>query len=254
MPSANDPLNELNETLLSLPAAEVRVPNLPMAVFNQQGNDLVAFLKETAAAVTRLKTVGMPSSVLDALPTAIAGSQAAESAWQGVFSPRRPEDVIALEERADRLRSDVMAAARWNLREDRIAQGTLDAIADGMGSADLAEDLGALATLVENNEAAFAKDKTFDAKARTRECREQAKELRDAVSGVRADLTRAEAKDMRDRAYTYADGLVDQIREAARYAFRDEPQLLARFQDRYALERGRRFRRREPSVTGLVDA
>lgn len=243
MPSKTDPLASLNGTLRSLPAAAVREPDMPMAIFNQQGNDVVAFLEQNPAVRERLLKVGLPREVLDGLPFALGAAQAAESAWQAVFSPRSPADLVALEVSAGRLRADAVAALRWNLRNDRIAQGTLDAIQDGLGSADLVQDLDALAVLVEQHEGAFEADKTFDAKERARTCREKAKELRDALSGTRADMTRDDAKDLRDRAFTHADELVDQTREAARYAFRDEPETAARFQNRYLLRRVRRHRR-----------
>lgn len=41
MPAKSDPLTHLNETLRDLPTSEVRAPAIPMAIFNQQGNDLV---------------------------------------------------------------------------------------------------------------------------------------------------------------------------------------------------------------------
>src|SRR5690606_19494563 len=115
----------------------------------------------------------------------------------------RPGEVIEIEQRADHLRGRVVSASRWNLRANRIAQGTLDAIEDGEGSADCAQDLEALAVFVLQHEGAFANDQTFDAKASAKECGDVAKELREALSGPRADLTRQQAKDLRDRAYTY---------------------------------------------------
>lgn len=242
MPKA--PLDQLADTLAAIPPADVRKPDLPMAVFNQQGKDLVTFLDENPAVKERLTDVGVPAKVLGQLALAMAAASDAESAWQAVFSPRRPEDLVALEQRAASERSAVVAAARWNLRADRIAQGTLDAIQDGEGTADLAQDLGALAVLLEQRKEAFAKDKTFDVKARAKGCHELAEELRAALSGERADLTRAEAKGQRDRAFTYADGLLGEVRAAARYAFRDEPALLERFRDRYLWRADRRSRTR----------
>lgn len=243
MPTEKDPLKALNDELLAIPATDVREPNLPMAVFNQQGADLVSFLEEHPEVRKRLEKVGLPKEVLGGLAIAIGASSAAESAWQAVYSPRRPEAVIALEERAAALRADVVAACRWNLRDDRVAQGTLDAVQEGKGSADLVQDLETLAVLVEQHDAAFKQDQTFDVKQRVKDCRAQAKELREAISGARADLSRAEAKELRDRAFTHADHLLDQVRAAARYVFADEPETLAKFRDRHALRLARSYRR-----------
>lgn len=250
MPATKDPLTSLNDALRSLAAADVREPQIPMAIFNQQGNDIVAFLEQNPDVKSRLSKVGIPGEAIEQLPIAMGAAQAAESAWRAVYSPRRHEDVVALEEQAAKLRADAIAALRWNLRQDRIAQGTLDAIQEGMGSADLAQDLDALAVLIEQHTGAFKNDKTFDAKERAQACRERSKELRDTLSGTRADLTRPEAKELRDRAYTYADDLLDDVKEAARYAFRDEPELLVRFQNRYMVSASRRARRR----AGLASA
>lgn len=249
MPSHKDPLTTLNEALRAITASDVRDPSIPMAVFNQQGNDIVTFLEQNPDVRQRLTKVGLAGQVLEQLPLAMGAAQAAESAWQAVFSPRNPQELVALEESGAKLRSDVVAALRWNLRDDRITQGTLDAIQDGMGTADLAQDLDALAVLVEQHADAFKQDKTFDAKARATDCRKHAKELRDSVSGARADLSRAEAKELRDRAFTYADDLLDDIRDAARYAFRADAELSARFQDRYLARAARRSRRRSTAAT-----
>lgn len=248
MPSTKDPLTHVDEALRSIAVADVRDPSIPMAVFNQQGNDIVAFLAQNPDVKQRLAKVGLPGQVLERLPLAMRAAQAAESAWQAVFSPRNPQDLVALEQSGARLRGDVVAALRWNLREDRIAQGTLDSIQDGVGAADLAQDLDALAVLVEQHADSFEDDRTFDAKERATVCRNHAKELRDSVSGARADLSRAEAKELRDRAFTYADDLLDDVREAARYAFRGDAELLARFQDRYLVQAARRSRRRAKAL------
>lgn len=236
--------DQLNHALAALAAADIQTPNIPMAVFNQQGRDIGVFLEQNPPVKRRLLEVGVSEERLAELPLVIRVTSQTESAWQAVSSPRRPEDLRQLEQQGAGLRSDVVAALRWNLRHDRIAQGTLNAIQEGDGTADLAQDLGALAMLIEQHPRAFDADQTFDPEERAAACRRMANELAASVSHVRADLTRAQAKEQRDRAFTYADDLLDEIREAARYAFRKEPELLVHFQDRYRAEARRRSRKR----------
>lgn len=246
MPSREDDL-ALDELPRALAKADVKKPTIPMAAFVQQAYDLIAFLEQHADVKQRLLDVGLPPDVWAALPAAIDAVKAAESAWRAVFPSRRPQELSALEETGARLRSDVVAAARWNLRKDRAAQATLDHILRGSGPADLAQDLGALAAFVDLHASAFEQDRSFDASERARECRRHAEELRDITSALRADLARPEAKDRRDRAYTWADHLLSQTREAGRYAFRDAPEVLERFQDRYRVQAVRKSRRRVKS-------
>ena len=91
----------------------------------------------------------------------------------------------------------MVAAARWNLRDDRSAQGTLDGIVEGDSLADLIQDLEDLALLMEQRGEAFAADQTFDPAARGAEAR---------GFGRRGDPREDRAEDQQDEEHRRHDG------------------------------------------------
>jgi hypothetical protein len=88
-----------------------------------------------------------------------------------------------------------------------------------------------------------------------RNARAQAKSIGAGSSAVRLASTQDDAKDLRDRAYTYLGARVFAVRAAGRYAFRTEPQVLAKFGSAYqrALDR-KRARKKQVPVGDVGDA
>jgi len=234
-------LSTLRARLLALPAAEVEAPDLPMAVALQEANDLLTLVRDESVWA-KLEAVGVTSDQRGLLADAIAAARGAQSQWIVVRDRSKSSAQTEREAKGQTLRSELLAAGRWNLRADSVALGTLRAIAEGEGVADLIQDLSALAELFERKREAFASDQSIDVAARSEEARLLASELAAGVSTERLDTDQASAVDLRNRASTLLDQLVGSLREAGRYAFRRDANVLPRFSSPYLRRKGQRAR------------
>lgn len=213
---------------------------------------LDTFFKEAAALAhtvslpevrERLLAVGLEPEKIDRLPLALIVAQEAQAAWVSVKGRSYSNALVDLIAQAHKERSDILAAARFHLRSDRIVLETLNAIAEGEGLADLVQDLFALWHLVEQHAPAFERDKTFDAPVRARTARELAERLQQTQTQEQFDVLQHKLREQRDRSYTYLSRLVHEIRQTGRYAFRNDPALVGRFSSAYWVAQGRKKRR-----------
>lgn len=238
----SEDLAKIQTKLDAIPANEVQEPSIPMAIYHQEAHDLLTWLEDPAHA-QRLLDVGLSAEVLTAAREALPGLRVAQSRWYTTWNGRKPEEQRAIEDEAKAARDEAFTACRWNLRQDSSAQQVLDRIADGEGVADLVADLEDLAALVADRAAAFAVDKTFDAAQKPGALRALAAEVRAGLSEFRTDTSQRHAVDLRNRAFTYVDDLLSQIRAAGRYALRNRPEA-AIFASAYLKQkRGRRKNR-----------
>ena len=236
---ADAQLEAVRDRLMAISGDDVDSPDVPMPVALQEANDLLTVLQD-AEVWTRLQAVGAKQADREALAVAIGAARAAQSAWTVQRDRMKSEAQSEREARGQKLRSDLLAAGRWNLRNDRTALGTLSAIAEGEGVADLIQDLNDLAELIQRQREAFAADSTFDVAARVEESRSLASELAASTSSERLDTNQALAVDLRNRAYTHLAELVSALREAGRYAFRDKEDLRRRFASSFVRRKNRR--------------
>lgn len=232
-------LDQLKPVLEAIPREHVAEPQIPVAVFLQEAHDL-----ETLAASPdvheKLAGVGLDKELLAGLDASIAAARQAQSEWIVAYNRTKSDAERELEDRARGLRNKMADACRWNLRGDRVALATVSAVAAEGGVADLVQDLEDLAHLVETRKAAFAKDRTFDAEAEASRARQLAKELQQGISNEQLHEEQARAKDLRDRAVTHLYDAVSEVREAGRYAFRDDDELRPRFASAYKRHRSKR--------------
>ncbi len=240
-------LQDLAPVFKAMPAEEVEAPDMPVANVVQEANDLYVLLNENDPIRTRLVKVGLEESTVPALRQATGALQEAQSRWRMIRSGKKGKAQRQLEARANARKLDLLAACRWNLRKDDKASATVSAISEGDGTADLVQDLNDLATLMGSRLAAFTTDETFDADEAIAEARRLAQEVRQGTSEERAEQARGEAKDLRDKAFTHLSDLVDDVREAGRYAYRGDEAKLAAFQSRYLRRRRTRARNRRSS-------
>lgn len=240
-------LEKLLPTLATIPADEVESPNLPIEVALQEAHDLNALVANPEIR-ERLIAVGLPNAELTALPRAIAAAREAQSAWIVVRDRTKNDAQREREDRGIKLRADLVAAARWNLRDDRVAQATLDAIQEGEGVEDLVQDLLDVAALIEQRADAFEADETLDTDESIALARAAAKDIRAGLSAARLARSQEDAKDTRDRAYTYLAARVGAVRSAGRYAFRGTATMQAKFGSAYlrATERKRARKKQVP--------
>lgn len=247
-----DVLAALEPELRAIPAADVRRPDMPVAVYHQEAHDLFQWIADGDAGA-RLTAIGLPPSLLESAPRYLAASRDAEARWSAVRSPRKPEEQRALETRGAQLRSDLVAAIRWNLRDDRVAMGALDRIVEGEGVADLVQDLHDLAQVVTVHAKGFAGDTTFDPAARAEEARTVSTTIRGGLSEYRSDTAMADAQDLRNRAWTALDDALTEIRAAGQYAFRGTNDA-QRFSSAYERRQRRAQRRKAAAALAPTEA
>lgn len=224
---------------------------------------LDTFFKEAAALIhtvslpevrEKLVAVGIEAGKLDKLPVALAAAQDAQAAWVNVKGRSYSNTLVELIAQAHKERSEVLAAARYHLRDDRVIAETLSTIAEGEGLDDLVQDLFALWRLLDQNAAAFERDTTFDAPARAQGARDLAQRLQQTQTEEQFDTMQRAMRDQRDRAYTLLSRLVDEIRRGGRYAFRSDATIVGRFSSDYLIAQGRKRRAAARSTPGEDDS
>jgi hypothetical protein len=226
-------LDQLTPTFLALPAVDVNPPGgMPIATFLAEAETLGLLVADPKVA-PRLKKVGVSDERLAIFPVAVLAARQAQAVWTRVRGRQSTETFEETMERGQNLRRRMLKSCGWNLRRNRKVQATLDLIREGDSTPDLAQDLHDLAGLVENNEPAFVKDQTFDAPAVAAEAREVSGKLMGGKSAYYHSFNKTQAKDLRDRAFTFLNDLVDEMRHAGTYAFDDDADMVTRFTSGY---------------------
>jgi hypothetical protein len=236
-------LESLIPTLQALSPTDITEPDAPMAIALQEAHDLHAAI-QVDDTWERLLKVGADPAALDGLPVAVTAARQAQSQWVVVRDRGKPQAQRDRELAGVELRSNLVAACRWNLRREPTAQAVIDEIVQGEGVPDLVQDLLDLAALLGRHEAGFDADDTFDAPAQAEGARSMAAEITAGLSQSRTTGDHEAAKDLRDRAYSHLAKQVADVREAGRYAFRKEPRRAAAFGSAYMRKAKARSRRR----------
>lgn len=156
--------------------------------------------------------------------------EAAEDVWSRARTTRMSDDQKALRKEAEQLKRDMMEALRYFLRKDKNGESIerrLDAIAEGSGLIDLIGDLRQLSGMVDEFAAALVKaDLPKKASARALVLSDG---LHSSSALSSADDEAAIAIDMRNRAFWWLRELLDEVRAAGRYVYRDHPKKLLLF-------------------------
>jgi hypothetical protein len=129
------------------------------------------------------------------------------------------------------LRADMLAAASYALRDVPNAMKAIKRIREGSGGADMIQDLIALSELgkkyLEQMKSINYDVAKFDSAA----------QMADALGGLYAkafvEKSTSEAKDLRDRAFTYMRKIMSDVLHAAEYVFRKDPERLSYYHSAY---------------------
>jgi hypothetical protein len=145
----------------------------------------------------------------------------------------RPSSEIEIERDARIVRADLIAAARFALRDDTEAMAVLFGVLEGEDARTLIADLGTLAKLVEQHASAFEKI-GFKARKRVEEALARTADL-ETVRAYERELHPDEvaARETRDRATILLLESMALVRAAGEYAFRSKPRILVRFRSAY---------------------
>jgi hypothetical protein len=214
----------VQEAMESLPTSAEHVrPAAPIRALLSDARDVLAIARRSG---TKLIRAGLDRRFLEELPHRIELLDRAQKAWERQRSRTEPASMQRAREDAAQLKTDMLAAGRFLLRNDDKAQRQLDQIAAGEGLEDLIEDLRALAVFWRNHEDALEKSDLGD-------------DVMDRAHAMATRLTIMNrcAKDRehetahahRNRALALLDEAVHEVRAAGRYVFRDAPERLALF-------------------------
>ena len=248
MKNKQNDFERLLQKLRECPSDKVREPDRPVAIILSEAYALACVAAKYRAELER---VGLDPAIIDEIEPCANTLRVAETAWTTTREKELAAVVIAAITQAYTFRSDIVSASRYALRKNDAAQATISHIQEGEGVADLCQDLVDLAAVVETHRDAFEKI-DFDF-AKVAHARALADEIQKGQGEVVVEKASNETRDVRNRAFTYLDDVVDEVRSAGLYAFGSDSDStrLSLFRSNYALRRARRYRAKKapPTVT-----
>ena len=184
-----------------------------------------------------LAKVGFDAKLAALLPAAIDALSEAQAALLEARRNERSVREVELEQEGVKLRSEMIADARFALRADREAQTALDTIADGEGLDDEVQDLHELSAFFRNHGVAL-KRISVDVGEKARRATAIAKSLESLVAERRARVGKrgAEPLEERDRAATLVDAILREIRATGVYAFRNDVARQLKYRSAYRVQ------------------
>lgn len=220
--SDKENFESLHSTLLLIEDEELKAPNLPIDVANNE----TLYLYQIA---TREKDILSPSgldlNLISDLPTRVGALRYAQALWNKVFKDRSAaeEQWNVLSKEAFDLRDELLHYCKYAYKNNKSLLETVYRINEGASSADMVQDLIELAVLGKEN---TSKLEVVGCDITKLDRAEQlAEEVGILLSKVNDDRSNGDkpAKEMRDRAYSYLKQAVDTIREAGRFVhWKDE--------------------------------
>ncbi|MEQ9221563.1 MAG: hypothetical protein RLO17_26135 [Cyclobacteriaceae bacterium] len=231
MPIKDTPIQK---SLEAIPVNKVKQPIIPVDVFIQEASDLNIWIRED---LKQLYAAGLDKRFVESLSDRIDALQLAQSEWINYRESRKTIllNQKKLKEEALQVKKDLVAALRFAFREDENVQSSVNDIMKGASSADLVQDLSDLAVL--------AKSHTHGLKAIDFDIRKiklasgLISKLANATALWNVEKISTDAREMRDRAYTYLLEAVHAIRVTGRYVFRDDKVRITGYRHRYRSRR-----------------
>lgn len=222
--------DKIRTTLQSLPADALMQPNLDLQSAALAALVLVdrARQGERAARFALLPDALFPKSSLDDLEHAAhaASHVEIESTREETASTGAKVD-LALVQEASALRERMLKTADYNLGHVEEVGRELADIRQGTGYLDLANDLSRLAVVYAASKSELASDKRHYDVADAGLAAALAQRIR---GELRASASRSGAfAELRPRAFTELTRLYNEVRAAAQFVFRAQPDVLAEF-------------------------
>jgi hypothetical protein len=184
---------------------------------------------------------------LDSLPQLVAALHIAEQRLETARAERLSGSLRQARKEAERLRSQLLASARYLTRRNEDAQLELDRISGGDSIEDLVRDLEDLAFFANRYSTEWQADVRLPSNALAR-----ARVLAGALSSGADPQPAHEAELRRNQIFALLEIACREVRAAARYILQDDPRRLAPFLSQYADKWRRRRRAKEgpPSRRG----
>lgn len=229
-PTAEQALKGLMATLNDLPPEMNRDPVIPPPRMVPEAHALFLVCEKHQ---DRLVAVGVERKLIQSIPERAQAAAGAQAVLDNVRGRKRTTAELEYERKGVQLRSDIVAAGRYALRDNDKAQSTLDVIQEGTGLDDLVQDFPALGVFLTTYSDAFVRI-GLDPVALKKQCDELAANLQKVVVARRAgDDEEANALLIRNRACAYLWDAMSEIRSAGVYAFRNDPDVQPYFRSAY---------------------
>ena len=219
------------DVIQSIPDEEVQIPAIPVDVFLQEAENLYHWSLDDFNA---LKVVGISMVKINDLPVRAGACREAQSIWNKDYRSQQEaqKEWAKQAPEAYAFRNDLLASFRFAFRKNDSLLSRVSAITEGSGHADLIQDLNDIAVLGRENPdllTAIGFDLTQLDLAAT-----HADELANLLAEANGDKADPNySKTIRDKAYTHLKVLVDEIREAGKYVFRNDKNRLNGYSSDY---------------------
>lgn len=225
--------------ITAIPTEDVKQPNMPVGEAVQEAENLTAWAKEDKAALTK---AGLDWALVEDLPLRAGACRYAQSIWAR-DSQSREEAQLEWKEKspaAFALRDELLHHYTFGFRKQPDLITKVQAIREGGSNADMLQDLSDLNVLGQENKD-LLKAIGLDLKL-LNTAAETADELSALLAKANGEVSEDDnAKELRDRAFTYMKLAVDEIRTVGQYVFYKDDvrkrgyisQYLKRVRERY---------------------
>lgn len=229
--STSPEYNELLSRILAIKPAGVLIPNMPVAVFVQEAEDLYHWCIDDQQVLTR---VGLDWDMVISLPTRSSACSEAQALWMKERKTCRQGEKDWKEQSpgAFELRDQLIFTFRFAFRKHGDLLARVDEIAQGNTQSDMVQDLNDCSVLGK------AHPDLLTAINFETELLDTAALLSGQMANLLAIVNNerkrnSEALIIRNKAYTYLKQAVDEIRVCGKFAFRRNPDKLKGYSSGY---------------------
>jgi hypothetical protein len=229
--STTQNFESLRENIETIDANKVLQPDIPVDVFNQEAEDLYQVV---LVDKEKLMERGLTEETIELLPQAAGACRYAEAEWNKERNEKQEAEREWKEKSpiAYELRNDLMHELEFAFNADNSLLSVLDRIKEGNGNADMIQDLMNLSVLGKEH-AELLQQTNFESSLLI-----QAETMADEMSELlaRANGSKNEdnkAKVLRDKAYTYLRGIVNEVRRFGKFVFRKDADHAAKYASAY---------------------
>jgi len=229
--SSTTDYNELLPVISAISPADVLTPNIPIAVFVQEAENLYQWSLDDQDALTR---VGLDWNLVLSLPARAAACSEAQALWVKERKTGQPAEQKWKDQSpaAFDLRDQLIHDFRFAFRKFDGLLARVDEIAQGDTSSDMVQDLNDLAVMgKDHTDLLLAINFDITLLDTAAECSECMGDLLGATNNERKKGS--EIFRIRNKAYTHLKQAVDEIRRCGKFAFWRTPERLEGYNSEY---------------------
>ncbi len=215
-------LTSLLPTLSAIPAASVKEPNTSVDTF--LGKCELLYAAANADRADLLTAHGFNVDYIDSFPARTSALRSAEATWQNIrFTNENAKKIWDDKSPAAyTLRDGLLRSFRYLFRKNPDVLKIVANIAEGSGNDDMLLDLSRLADLG-NKQLAQLQAVNFDV-TQLATAAATSDELSKTLAESRNESSNGHGtKDIRDRAYTYCKEAFNELRDAGKFVYSDNP-------------------------------